>query len=169
MRGKNAKSLVKNEKGLATIEVLPLLVIFIIMVGFSYGIFGAIHSGILNSIASRNYAFETFRHRSNLIYFRENQVTPYTFEQRGNRVHRTTSENFDGAVEFPTTERPITVGAILGHENGGWAGRTEDVHNDLVFRTPETMSGRNRRVAVNPIWIMAQYGICLNSACGDAQ
>lgn len=56
---KRQRSSINNEKGMAVLEMIPILVVFVLFINFSLGFFGAIHSGILNSIASRNYAFET--------------------------------------------------------------------------------------------------------------
>jgi hypothetical protein len=59
-----------NQKGIAMFEAVVLMIVFAVIVTYSIGFFGAIHTGIKNSIASRNLAFETFRNRSNLSYRR---------------------------------------------------------------------------------------------------
>jgi hypothetical protein len=51
----------KSEKGMAIMETIPVLFLLVLVFNFSLGFFGAIHSGILNSIASYNYTLETFR------------------------------------------------------------------------------------------------------------
>ncbi len=56
---------------MATIEMLPMMFIFIFLFSYTLGAFGIIHTGIKNSISARAYAFETFRNRSNLVYFRD--------------------------------------------------------------------------------------------------
>lgn len=61
-----------DQNGMATLESLPLLVIFTFLMSYGMGLFGAIHTGILQSIAARTYAFETFRNRSHLLIYREN-------------------------------------------------------------------------------------------------
>ena len=58
----------QNEKGMAALEIIPIVIIVVLLLSFSFGFFGVIHTGILNSMAARNYAFETFNHRSDLRY-----------------------------------------------------------------------------------------------------
>src|SRR5690606_25429703 len=90
----------QNEKGMAILEIIPISIICVLLLSFSFGFFGVIHTGILNSIAARNYAFETFNHRTDLSYFRSNMkdfnstelklryYVPWNF-----RTHSIASEN----------------------------------------------------------------------------
>src|SRR5580698_8297875 len=64
-------SRLRNQNGMAMIEAVPLIVIFVMLLSFGMGFFGIVHTAILNSIAARAYAFETFRDRTNLNYYRE--------------------------------------------------------------------------------------------------
>ena len=78
----------RNQKGTAMVEVVPLLVIFVLLINFSLGFFGVIHAGILNSIAARNYAFETFRNRAVLNYLRDiADSDDVTYRREGFRFH----------------------------------------------------------------------------------
>lgn len=158
-----------NQKGLATIETLPLLVIFLILIGYALGFFGAIHTGILHSIASRTYAFETFRHRPNLNYFRDNRggggdsnsYTIYTkTEVRYHVVKSETSTTFD---KLKPSERPITFGLGETEEKG----RTADFHssNVLSFDPGTRYDSGTANEGVNPIWIKVAYGICVTAGC----
>jgi len=70
----NNRSVLYDERGMAVFEIIPILVIFVVLINFSLGFFGIVHSGILSSIAARNYAFETFRNRANLNYFRDEDM-----------------------------------------------------------------------------------------------
>lgn len=160
------KSSIRNEKGSAVIEVIPVIIVIVLFLNFSIGFFGAIHSGILNSIASRNYAFETFRHRSNLVYFR-NTGDPKTvqkdYSKYNLRVHAIASEKSkDGAYEWLATTRTIDA-FTLSTRAADKEGSAGD-HNKNVRTLNE--NERNQKVGVNPIWIKSQYGICLNSTCG---
>lgn len=153
-----------GESGMATIEAIPIVIIFAVLFGYTYGLFGAIHSGTLNSIAARNYAFETFRNRSDLVIFRmqggDNPVRYYT---TNNRYHTVRSERTDG-LEFFATERPLAKGLALGPDTEG---RTEAIHSNL-FSNPALTGGRGpARVEtdISPIWLQIGYGICLNSRC----
>lgn len=153
----------ESEKGMATVEALPLLIVFFIFTGYGIGMFGVVHTGILHSIAARTYAFETFRHRTNLNYFRENKLEatrPEHYASLGVRLHGVQHESARGQYAF-ATERPIAFGyskEVLG--------RDVSTHERLMGeirpgeRAPSSTS-------VNPVWIKVQYGICINSQCGQ--
>ncbi|MFM6929447.1 MAG: hypothetical protein ACKOX6_13345 [Bdellovibrio sp.] len=164
---KNRKPSIRNEKGSAVIEVIPIVIVIVLFLNFSIGFFGAIHSGILNSIASRNYAFETFRHRANLNYFRSDKnvsvdTAQLFYTKYGLRFHGIKSEKSSSGNDWIATGRKIDFldFAKRAVDIEGSAGD----HNTNVRSLDENQ--RNDRVGVNPIWIKSQYGICLNSACG---
>ena len=149
----------KNQKGIATIETLPMLVIFVVLFSYGMGLFGVIHSGILYSISARAYAFETFRNRTNVTYFRSNNKTdPQHFANYGVRLHGILAENHNYKEGFIAGKRPIAFGRKI-----------QDVGNDVESHNQKihTLKTRNRRVAVNPVWLMIAYGICINPNCGD--
>lgn len=150
-----------NEKGMASIEATVLVVLFITMTYYTFGFFGIVHTGILHNIHSRTYAFETFRHRSNLMYFRSNRATnPLHYYDIGTRLHGINTDTQDFPSQQVSTERPIIMGRDIPEE-----GRRTSTHNrDIFQRIPA--SGRNQSVAVHPVWIMTMYGICLNNNCG---
>ena len=82
------KNPLKNNKGLASIEATVLIVLFISLVYYSFGFFGVVHTAILHNIHARTYAFETFRHRTNLYYFRSNRATTvFHYYNTGTRMH----------------------------------------------------------------------------------
>jgi hypothetical protein len=154
------KSSLRNEKGMAIIETLPLLVLFIMLTGFGLGLFGVIHTATLHSIAARTYAFETFRNRTKLDYYREDGSgldEPYFLGKKGYRYHAVQNEG-DPRLEFVATTRALTYGRDLAE-----AKAPELVHNQGIFN----MDKRNEKIAVNPVWIMVAYGICLNAQCGN--
>ncbi|MFZ4403611.1 MAG: hypothetical protein ACOYOK_05860 [Pseudobdellovibrionaceae bacterium] len=157
-----------NEKGMAALEMVPLLIITVLVINFSLGFFGAIHSGILNSIAARNYAFETFRHRSNVTYFRQLGGEKFDYVSMGSRLHATTSElkmgnNFK---DFFATSRPIDFFDFQPERQAELVGNAND-HNTKTRNIAAV--GERSTVAVNPIWIKTAYGICLNLKCGDGE
>ena len=148
----------KNNRGLATIEATVLIVLFVSLVYYAFGFFGIIHTAILHNIHARTYAFETFRNRTNLMYFRSNRTGGFHYYNEGTRLHGINTEG--GGGEQIATERPISLGLTLDESN-----RTDNTHNQQIFnRVPS--SGRNTSVEVNPVWVMVLYGICLNSTCG---
>lgn len=152
--------LLKNQKGLAMIETIPLIVIFIVMVSFGMGFFGVVHTAALHSIAARTYAYETFRNRANLYYFREDGSgleTPINFTTKQWRYHAIQNET-DERQLFVATTRPIALGRGVAVSE-----TNADTHNVEIFQ----ILPRNERVSVNPVWIMVGYGICLNASCGN--
>lgn len=157
----NPKRKDKNEKGMATIEALPLIVIFVVLMSYGLGMFGVIHTAILQSIAARTYAFETFRNRTNLSMFRENLSglsQPQHTKHFQMRFHAVLSDDPQSSAEFYATERPLAIGRQVAQ-----VGRKFEVHNLNVFN----LAPRNEAVEVSPIWIMVGYGICLDALCGD--
>lgn len=154
------KRAIKNQKGMAVIEAVPLLVIFVMLLGFGLGFYGAIHTATLHSIGARTYAFETFRQRSNLVYFREegsgiNQPTHY--KTKGYRYHAI-SHDSDQRALFVATLRPISIARNIASSDA----KLTD-HNQKIFE----LKRRNQEVSVNPIWVMVGYGICIDSQCGN--
>ena len=147
---------------MAMIEVVPILVIFVILCGYSFGLFGVIHTGILNSIGARNYVFETFRNRSDLTVFRTNNwQDPNHYRNRGNRFGLVESEDLQTETngQFPATERPLAKG-LSSYPKGV---RDPATHQQVISQD----ISRRPRVGVAPVWIQVGYGICLNARCGD--
>lgn len=152
----------KNEKGIALLETIPLLVIFVMLISFGLGLFGAVHTAILHSIGARTYAFESFRQRTNLSYFRENGSgnilsTARNFSQQGWRYHAVQNEKDDRSFLVPST-RSIALGRQTASIDS-----SVETNNTSIY----ALETRNTRVEVNPIWVMVGYGICLNMACGN--
>ncbi|MGZ3774197.1 MAG: hypothetical protein ACXVCY_11675 [Pseudobdellovibrionaceae bacterium] len=161
-------SILNNEKGTAVFEVVPIIMVIILFVNFSLGFFGAIHTGILNSIASRNYAFETFRNRANLVYFKNTDASTDAvrteFSKQKMRVHATNSEKSVGKSGEPDW---IASTRLIDFANSDK--RAADITgNDKAThtKTQGIPDGRNQNVGTNPIWIKTAYGICLNAQCG---
>ena len=153
---------IKSEDGIAMVETLPLLVVFTILVAYGLGMWGSIHTGILHSIAARTYAFETFRNRTNLTYFRENRsglTRPQHYLKREFRFHAIQSIHAPGE-EFYATQRPMALVLDSGRDPASREDHNVNIHS---------LSGRNPRqggIGANPIWIMVGYGMCLNPQCG---
>lgn len=156
------KSKLANEKGLAILETVPLIVIFVLLLSFGMGFFGVIHTAVLHSIAARAYSFETYRQRTNLYYFREDGSgldRPFNFTRKGWRFQAVQHES-DTRERFVSTTRPITIGKGTAADAGD---NGVDTHNLQIYQ----MQQRNQRYSVNPVWVMVGYGICLNAACGS--
>jgi predicted GIY-YIG superfamily endonuclease len=167
LKKKSARKFKLDERGIATIETLPLLFLFVFLFAYTLGAFGIIHTGIKQSISARAYAFETFRHRSSLEYFRD---TPgqhmMHFRTMGFRTHAVRSENDTNGsgqgAEFRAPERPIRIGMTSEVE-----GRESAIHVEKV-PTAEQLGPkkRNEAIEVNPVWVINQYGICMTARCG---
>lgn len=183
----------KNNKGMAILEMIPIIVIVMLLLNFSIGFFGAIHTGILQSISARNYAFETFRHQPNLYYLRQPSTDPaalleefsagnkgVAFESSlGNRVHGTTGKFSTSAdPERIASARNISffkdlslINITMNPEAASGENSTT-VHNENgnknILSTNNNYGNQNESVqSITSIWVRPQYGICFDSRCGD--
>ncbi|MDC0980323.1 hypothetical protein OAQ84_01165 [Bdellovibrionales bacterium] len=154
---------IKESKGLATIEALPLLVIFLVLITYGLGLFGVIHTSILASISARAYAFETFKHRTNLDLFRDTHPSPASNRSFGIRLHAVTAFQPGESPDWLPVKRAIVFGRAPAWAPTGPSTSITD-HNERIY---QLNSGRNREVSTSPAWVMVRYGICLNAACGD--
>lgn len=166
LKTRRKSSLLRNQKGMAVFEMIPLLMIIVLFVNFSLGFFGAIHTGILNSISARNYAFETFRNRANLVYFKNtdpNAAAVNTeYSKYGMRFHGTATEKDNSAQKWLASTRMIDF-VDSDNRAAEITGTDASTHD----KTRGMQDGRNTTVGVNPIWIKTTYGICLNASCGS--
>lgn len=174
-------SQINNEKGIAAIELLPIVFVFVLLINFSLGFFGAIHSGILHSIAARNYTFETMFHRSNLNYHFRNDVLAEPdnhFANKGQRVSGIVSDHLSTTDGWYATQRPIAfTSSFAGRDKEGYTLAARDVagrqslpseataHNQDIPAMNE--AARNDKIGIHTIWLKTVYGICLNAQCGD--
>lgn len=180
----------QSEKGMAFIEAIPVLIMLTLIFNFSLGFFGAVHSGILNSIASYNYTLETFRFKSDLIYFRPGGGTT-NYAKSMNRVHGTTQDGSEvqsagkeDKNKWPATQRGITFNykrddptrnlAMIQDGNAKVAvpdnvndheyigkGNSTNIWNANSEYVPENGDS----IQTPRIWIKTIYGICLNADC----
>lgn len=161
------KPSIKNQKGMAIFEIVPLLAIFILLLNFAIGFFGAIHSGILNSIAARNYAFETFRNRTNLNYIRDEATSDldFYFYKQGYRIHGIKGEGKPSDEQFYATRRSIKFTEAVDTTVTG----ETMIHNRKVAQiaTGARASDIIEQDEFSKVWVRTLYGICLNKNCGD--
>jgi flagellin-like protein len=164
-------NLIQNESGFSSIEAVILMIVFTLMVSFTLGTFGIIHTGILHSISARNYAFETFRHRATLTYLRDapqdgkfSGSPPQYYSFSNYRLHGVVSETApSGSVKYPS-ERPITK-AKESDEKGRSIAAHDAVAGNGDLKSPGQRYGAHDEDGVNPVWIKVSYGICLNAVC----
>lgn len=143
---------VKNQKGMATLESVVLLIIFAVIVAYGVGFFGVIHTGIKNSIAARTLAFEIFRNRSNLSYRRDNTGETDHYKSKGYRYHMIVQEKTPTGRTWATDRKIAFV-------------RTEtDARSSNITAT---LPADIELSEADPVHIKTRYGICLNATCGD--
>ena len=183
-----SRSLLKSERGVALFEMLFLLTTFVILVGITIGLWGSVHSAVLQSIAARHYAFEVINNRPHFEYHRDfDGAAPAS---SGNMFKGpSTMVGFYGkarqmlfvvTVDDPTavsSKNPIaaTRGINFFYEIGrapsqNPSGLIKSYRaNDVNFHTNSWSAALTPGgvVDVNPIWLMTGYGICLEMDCGD--
>lgn len=173
---------------MAIVEAIPVLFMVVLIFNFSLGFFGAIHSGILNSMASYNYTLETFRFKSNLMYFRPgDRATHYKLAQ--NRVHGTIQDGTEDVGKEEDGKWPATLRAITFNYKPQTAGRDlAAIQDSKTGKTQLTEPARDFKsnpmdgniwsiksksvptegatpVQTARVWIKTVYGICLNADC----
>lgn len=155
------KQTLKDERGFAVIESVVMIVIFLTLLAYTIGFWGVIHTATLQSIASRNYAMEIFRHRSNLWYFRGNAVGDLRYHKFTSRIHGTNNElSADGNDKRQyATERRV---AMFQEEEP--TGRSAAEHEKAMGGV--SFGVRNTSISLDPVWIKVQYGMCLTADCG---
>jgi hypothetical protein len=155
-----------NQDGMAVLEMIPVMIVIVVVLKYTYGFFGVIQSATIQSIAVRNYAFETFRHRSRLSYLREVDTLEDRFKYRkGMRLHGVRDENSRASAtpDWDVTVRNITFPTkesdILG--SSAFLSRIQEQKNITVGRRYSEGDG------VNPVWLAIRYGMCIDHKCGE--
>ena len=138
------------------------------MSGFLFGFWGVIHSATLNSIGARAYAYETFRHRTHLQYFRitrSDPSDPFThFYDIGFRRHGVIDGSQANEKIFYARTQFISLNLGLGDADEVTS--NDSYHNEGMYQ--EIVQGRRySRTGVNPVWSKVLYGICIRPDCGD--
>jgi hypothetical protein len=154
LRTKKQKRLA-NEEGYAIFEAVTFLTAFLVFAVYVIDLFTAVHTGIVNSIAARTYAFESFQHRSNLSWLRQEDAgnnpssTLVNFSFEHARFHSVVEETpSQDDSNIISVGRTLTQASTDGNNNGA----TDQATNQKYKTT-------------NVIKIKAGYGICLDSRC----
>tara|TARA_B110001454_G_scaffold218991_1_gene249009 strand:+ start:37783 stop:38322 length:540 start_codon:yes stop_codon:yes gene_type:complete len=173
------RSQLRNEKGMAALEVVGIFAVIMILFNFSLGFFGVIQTGILKSMAARNYAMETYRFRSNLDFFWREAANPTDlskFRKFGNRFHGITSEYSVDSDKWVATARPISFVSSFGgtDQDGNEYNRTPQADNNVTLHNTTIYQIRDDgkpllddkdKYKAYPVWIKSTYGICINFDC----
>ena len=137
----------RNHRGIAVAEMLPLLAIFIMLFGLIFGFWQSIHSGILQSIAARHYAFEVINNRTHFVYHRD------TVEASGpTHYYRKNGHRFFAVVELQSLSKLELV--------------PKEKEINLFNKNQLSIPAVRDSNKVNPIWIKTGYGICIDFECG---
>ncbi len=169
---KNKKFLSSHE-GFAYLEIIPVLILMMLLLRYSVGFFGVIHTAILNTISARNYAFETFRHRSQLNYFRPRIGGRGIDKDKlsGNRFHGKYNENHINSGGDPNWWATVrSIGSAGNNPADGRNGTSANYHNNVIMNEPRLNPYKRYREdesGSDPVWIRQTYGICLDARCGD--
>lgn len=146
MREKKSSAL-KNQRGVAVVEMLPLLAVFILLFGLTFGFWASIHSGTLSSIAARHYAFEVINNRANFLYHRD------TVAPDGDRsYYEKNGFRYFAVVEFQPGAEEV-------------AQTPQKKELSLFDKIPKS-DGAGK---ANPIKIKTGYGICNSADCGGLE
>ncbi len=169
-----------GKKGMAMLELLPVIWMMFIFLGASLGSWGIVHTATLHSIAARNYAFFTFNNNSDLSYlnvFRDsnkiiNNSSPvyYRSDARGGGtgIH---GKRF----HFIATKDKATITRLpaFGKDLSDYSSEPDLLQaSDRNSTTwwgvidPRNYLGSGGKKAA-PAWIMVGCGICLDARCGD--
>lgn len=150
----------EGEAGFSLVETLPLIMVMAGLLGFLFGLWGMVHKNILASIAARNYAFETFANRSNLIYFSDMRGVKDSYEFTGLRFHGYGDNSGGGISAFTTPYR------FPAQEN---VNEPDDLHRQKIWSQaliPDQGEAQDGSGTKKP-WILIGYGICLSSNCKE--
>lgn len=157
-----------NARGMAVLEMIPVIIVVAFMLKYSYGFFGVIHSASLQSIAARNYAFETFRHRSRLNYLREGDSNAKNTYKKGTRVHGVRDE------KKPVNSDPLwDAGArpISFPDSGGSSAAPQSfsarVREQNRLTSPDAKYDDTIGDGTKDVWLAIRYGMCIDAQCGN--
>lgn len=154
-----------NKKGTAILEMIPVIIVLMVLLRYTYGFFGIIQSATLQSIAARNYSYETFRHRSRLGYLREGAIEARTEYKKGVRLHgiRDESSNVTATPDWDVARRDISFPPRKVDKIGSdsYVARSSEQYNIRVGRRYADGDG------VNQVWLAIRYGMCVDFRCGD--
>ena len=164
-------------KGMAMLEILPIILVMFTLMGATLGSWGLVHTAVLNSIAARNYSFFYFNNRSDLSYLRDmgaetgsynrlSRAGQKFYRAQSNRFAFITSENHDsgsGKGSSQATLRFVDFKLPAANCQGDSNCLTQAEHN--AIHGPTIHANQHNKKLVSPAWIMVGYGICLSAAC----
>ena len=140
----------RSQKGIAYVEMLPLLVLFVMLFGLSFGLWTSIHRATLKSIAARHYSFEVLNNRSHYIYHRDTKApdgdTGYYLK---NGMRFFANVKYQNTGDDPDLKKETTSLSLFNQ------GVTK-----INSPSPDNSSITEQ---TNPIEIKIGYGICIDT------
>ena len=174
----------KNNKGMAMVEALPIILVMFVLMGATLGSWGIVHTAILNSIAARNWTFFYFNNRSDLSYLRDfagqggygltDEVVEHYF-----RKDTDDNEGIGKRYIFIQSEKAknSTIGmrATLRRADFRDVDYDQEPNNHLPppqHSTIGTLQPKNTEEwrkdgQKSRAWVTVGYGICLSATCGE--
>lgn len=150
---KSIKPKLKNQKGIAYVEMLFLLPLFVILYGLIFGLWTSIHSGTLRSIAARHYAFEALNNRTHYIYHRDTKPP----ESDGTTYYQTKAVRFFANVYYQENSEDLE---LIADE------RPINLFGGGVLKIKDENNNSNNKPKL--IKIKTGYGICIDfGPCKD--
>ena len=170
-----------NQRGIAILEILPVIVMFIAFFSLLFGFWGAIHSGTLQSIAARHYSFEVINLRTHIEIHRDYTTTTPQSIGRKDLYNRQSYRSFavvhsQGRPDPELVARTRGIGFFsdINRENsqepeGNFqaAPGSSSAPNYIGTRFEQALPHSELHPPRNPLWIMTGYGICLQAQCSD--
>lgn len=187
LRNNKSKRSLRSNSGSAIIETMPIVLTLLILLRVSFGFWGAVHSGILNSIAAYNHALTTYAFRADLTYLRPGLIDEQSlvtsgarksYDKSKSRYHGVIDENKPSSDNKTWFATPRAIGldryiATAGNTptdlmTNQCPGCTEVGITDPLHRKNSELyaqtSDQNKRWT-QFVWIKTVYGICLNVKC----
>ena len=144
----------KNQRGVAYVEMLPLLVIFVLLFGLSFGLWTSIHRATLKSIAARHYSFEVLNNRTHYVYHKDIQDA-VNYKQ----YYRKNGKRFFANVDYQDTTKPDF-----------WNETTDlTLFNQGITKISDPSPENSANPQTNPIRIKIGYGICIDTKACDLE
>ena len=180
----------KNNRGLAMLEALPIIMLMFVLMGATLGSWGIVHTAILNSIAARNFTFFYFNNRSDLSYLRDfagpdgyglfDNITDKYFRKDGQGTNDGMGKRFFyiWAENTPEDAQGVMPATLRRVDFRNLRTASDDESNILSDGAHSTVDNINPGEATKmeagkaegekrKAWIMVGYGICLDANCGD--
>ena len=178
-----------DQRGVAVIEMIFLLLVFVVLFGLTLGFWGSIHTATLQSISARHYSFEIINNRTHFEYHRDWSIETVPTPP-GNMF---ASKNFAVSKKYhgDLGMRTFYVTGIRNQDDPvNVTTRGLNFFKEINRPTqmalpskgtisaydqggPAATAGFHQDIfnqlhgSVNPLWLMTGYGICLELSCGD--